>query len=407
MSYAGERRIVDADSHLMERPDFLTRHADRGVRKALPVLTGGQARLELSTRERAEGEVEGLVALGDELTKRGPKWHAALGAVDGAERSVALDLLGFEHQVVYSSLCAPLFSIRDPDVRYPAYRAHNRAMAEFCSADARLLGVAMCDLDDVDRALLGARCRARSRRARGVGAGACAGRPVAGTSRPRPVLGAPRRAGSAVRAARRQRAAPHRRRVDERRASGDRAPAGRRGAAVEGHDGRVPTRRAVPVRRRPRRAARAVPRAPGRRHRDGSRLGPGHAPPPRPHRRDLEPARAPPRRVLPPAVRAGVRAAAVHALPVRGRRTAVPGLGSGALHVLVGLPARRGRPGPARSLRALAGGPARPGPRLVPVRERRGVARAATRPSRGSTPPGGADAGRDSVSSAHSEEVRP
>ena len=66
---------------------------------------------------------------------------------------MALDLLGFEHQVVYSSLCAPLFSIRDPDVRYPAYRAHNRAMAEFCSVDARLLGVAMCDLDDVDRAL--------------------------------------------------------------------------------------------------------------------------------------------------------------------------------------------------------------------------------------------------------------
>jgi predicted TIM-barrel fold metal-dependent hydrolase len=154
MSYAGDRRIVDADSHLMEQPDFLTRHVDPAVRDALPVLTGGRAGLDLTTRQREAGEVDRLVALGDELTKRGPKWHAALGAVDGGERSLALDLLGFEHQVVYSSLCAPLFSVVDPDVRYAAYRAHNRAVAEFCSADHRLLGVAMCDLDDVDRAVV-------------------------------------------------------------------------------------------------------------------------------------------------------------------------------------------------------------------------------------------------------------
>ena len=85
--------------------------------------------------------------------RKGPKWHAALGAVDPSERSTALDLLGFEHQVVYSSLCAPLFDIADPDLRYAAYRAHNRAVAGFCAADERLLGVGICDLDDLDRAL--------------------------------------------------------------------------------------------------------------------------------------------------------------------------------------------------------------------------------------------------------------
>ena len=85
--------------------------------------------------------------------RKGPKWHAALGAVDPSERATALDLLGFEHQVVYSSLCAPLFDIADPDLRYAAYRAHNRAVAGFCAADERLLGVGICDLDDLDRAL--------------------------------------------------------------------------------------------------------------------------------------------------------------------------------------------------------------------------------------------------------------
>lgn len=154
MAYAGGRRIVDADSHLMEWPGFLADHADPGWRELMPPIGGGRSALTLTNGERAAGERDALIALGDELLRRGPKWHAALGGVDPAERSTALDLLGFEHQVVFSSLCAPLFALDDPGLRYAAYRAHNRAVAGFCAADERLLGVAMCDLDDVDRALV-------------------------------------------------------------------------------------------------------------------------------------------------------------------------------------------------------------------------------------------------------------
>jgi predicted TIM-barrel fold metal-dependent hydrolase len=97
--------------------------------------------------------VEKLLALGDDLLK-GPKWHGALGAFSGSERGRALDLLGFERQVVFSSLCAvPVFGLEDLDLRYGACRAHNRSMAEFCSADPRLVGVGLLDLEDVDRAL--------------------------------------------------------------------------------------------------------------------------------------------------------------------------------------------------------------------------------------------------------------
>jgi predicted TIM-barrel fold metal-dependent hydrolase len=153
MTYAGGRRIVDADSHLMEWPGFLTEHADPAFRDAIPPLGGGRTGLELTDGSRPDGERDTLIAFGDDLVRRGPKWHAALGAVDPRERSTALDLLGFEHQVVYSSLCSPLFDIADPELRYAAYRAHNRAVAGFCAADQRLLGVALCDLDDLDRAL--------------------------------------------------------------------------------------------------------------------------------------------------------------------------------------------------------------------------------------------------------------
>ena len=47
MSYAGDRVIIDADSHLMERPGFLTDHADAAVRDRLPALSGGLSNLDL------------------------------------------------------------------------------------------------------------------------------------------------------------------------------------------------------------------------------------------------------------------------------------------------------------------------------------------------------------------------
>lgn len=158
MSYAGQRLIYDADSHLMELPDFLSAHTTQNMRAKLPDLTAaltGQFDPEAYAGKQGHSaaHLASLVALGDNLT-RGPKWHEALGAFHGPERSQALDLLGFPHQVVFSSFCARLiFDAADDDIAYAAAAAHNRAMAEFCQADSRLIGVAMVPLQDVSRAM--------------------------------------------------------------------------------------------------------------------------------------------------------------------------------------------------------------------------------------------------------------
>jgi len=157
MSYAGGRLIEDADSHLMELPDFLTKHADPKDRDAMPVL-GNLATGQFNPGAHAgkgghdPEVVERLLALGAGLT-HGPKWHAALGAFSGTERTLALNLLGFRHQVVFSSFCARTIFEAPLATRYAAARAHNRAMAEFCGADRRLIGVAMVPLDDPQAAL--------------------------------------------------------------------------------------------------------------------------------------------------------------------------------------------------------------------------------------------------------------
>ena len=162
MSYAGERRILDADSHLMELPDFLSAHADPDIRERLPSVVdiGALAAIEGidvenqgQRRAHPTEVVEALVARGDDLL-RGPKWYGALGAFNGGERGRALDLLGFERQMVFSSItAAALFQAEDSEVVHGGLAAHNRAMAEFCSADPRLVGVAAVVLDDVPRAL--------------------------------------------------------------------------------------------------------------------------------------------------------------------------------------------------------------------------------------------------------------
>ena len=142
----------------MELPDFLTSHADSAIRDRLPQIDlDSGARSSESWREAAKTgahspeTVAELVALGDGLIA-GPKGYYALGAFNKDERRMALDLLGFDQQFVFSTFSAPIAfdPTADLDIRYGATRAHNRAMAEFCSDDPRLIGVALLPLDDPD-----------------------------------------------------------------------------------------------------------------------------------------------------------------------------------------------------------------------------------------------------------------
>lgn len=158
MTYAGEMKIHDADSHLMELPDFLTAHASQSLRTRLPSLGTRTTGIfdpgkHVGRDAHSPETVKKLTALGNNLTK-GPKWHDALGAFNGNERGIALDLLGFQKQVIFSTFCARLiFGTSDLELAYGTAQAHNRAMAEFVEKDDRLIGVAMVPLDNPNIAI--------------------------------------------------------------------------------------------------------------------------------------------------------------------------------------------------------------------------------------------------------------
>ncbi len=162
MPYAEGRAYYDADSHLMETPEWLASHADPSFRDRIPSFslgsTGVQAHVERMIergRRRAGVASERAGHEAELLTRK--SWDA-YGAFDPADRRRALDALGFGRQLVFSTF-APGQSefARDVDVSYAASRALTRGIVEFCAVDPRLLPVTFIPLAVPERAIAEAR----------------------------------------------------------------------------------------------------------------------------------------------------------------------------------------------------------------------------------------------------------
>jgi len=165
MTYApAGRAIYDADSHIMELPDFLKRYADPELREQIPevsykasIVTDEEVAVIMAQGGRHSPEhVAAQIALGDRLIESS-KEIQALGAFNSADRRTALDLLGFKKQLLFAthSVAMPFSpsSKLEPRLRYGAARAHNRHMAEFCRGEDRLIGVAVVPLDEPELAM--------------------------------------------------------------------------------------------------------------------------------------------------------------------------------------------------------------------------------------------------------------
>lgn len=155
MSYAGARPTLDADSHLMELPDFLDPFIedamrDRLLRGALDRVAPAVAAATQAAARRA-GDHDARAAAEERLLV--DKGWSALGAFDPHERSHVVDLLGVDGQLVFATFATALFMGKDLDLVYAGSAAHNRAVAAFCEHDPRLLPVAWIPLDDTARAL--------------------------------------------------------------------------------------------------------------------------------------------------------------------------------------------------------------------------------------------------------------
>ena len=162
--------VHDADAHIMETPNWLRDHADVAVRDRIPALTYSSVNELRQTGDPVEQlrdidqTFERLVArhrseeyVGTEAAEiMARKNFAATGAFIPDDRSRALDLLGFASQLIFNTFHNSRLHdwehSGDIELAVGAARAHNRAMMEFCSSDARLLPSLYVPLADLELA---------------------------------------------------------------------------------------------------------------------------------------------------------------------------------------------------------------------------------------------------------------
>jgi predicted TIM-barrel fold metal-dependent hydrolase len=151
MPYA-QRRVLDADAHIMEPPGWLESYVDPNVRDRIPPMDGGDhgfadlLRQSAEWHERRRADADEAQRARHELMTMPRKGWLALGGNDPAERTDALDELGFELQVVYPTGAFPQVVATPPEAQQAAAIGLNRGLAEFCAGDDRLLPVAYVPL---------------------------------------------------------------------------------------------------------------------------------------------------------------------------------------------------------------------------------------------------------------------
>ena len=162
MAHVTGRVVHDADSHLIESRGWLESYCSDYVRDNLlpgvfsldlPVLDPFMEK----AAERLRGDApETTDAMKADLFGHKGKYNQwmAFGAVDKAERSEALDIIGLGSQLVFPSIAAGRFARhKNLDVVYGGCEGLNRAMLDFCADDERMLPVGYLSLKDPARAI--------------------------------------------------------------------------------------------------------------------------------------------------------------------------------------------------------------------------------------------------------------
>lgn len=146
-TYAAGRRIVDIDAHILEPKGWLRSYASAAVQDQIPELGEGDSNfnqlLDDSYRDYDQRKNDEILQskLASEFMSMPRKGWMSFGGWDVDERRQALDLLGFDCQLIFPTGSFEQIMQTPTSVRLEAVRAMNRGMLDFCQ-DPRLLASA-------------------------------------------------------------------------------------------------------------------------------------------------------------------------------------------------------------------------------------------------------------------------
>ena len=153
--YAHRTEINDADTHMMERPDWIASYASEKIRDRLAPFVAGNSetmkRVEdalAQFEDRKNDEAKSKQADEEFMQMKYKGWHG-LGAFDAEERARANALLGFNSYIVFPTPAFDqIIAMRgiDNEVYLGGVEALNQGLHDFCSVDRSMLGTAYIPL---------------------------------------------------------------------------------------------------------------------------------------------------------------------------------------------------------------------------------------------------------------------
>ena len=149
MTYAHRKDIYDADTHMMEHPEWIYNFADKDIKEHLePIVEGDEDVLKridqaLANFELRQSSPSILQKAKEQFMGWNHKGWEGLGAFNAEERKIANDLLGFKAHIVFpTSAFDQVLAAKEDRIILGGVEALNRGMASFCSVDSRMYGAA-------------------------------------------------------------------------------------------------------------------------------------------------------------------------------------------------------------------------------------------------------------------------
>jgi len=149
MTYAHREDIYDADTHMMEHPNWIYDFASEDIKEHLePIVEGDKEVSERIDKAIANFENRRSSSIALEQAKKdfmtwNHKGWEGLGAFNAEERKLANDLLGFKAHIVFpTSAFDQVLAAKEQKIVLGGVEALNKGMAAFCSVDKRMHGAA-------------------------------------------------------------------------------------------------------------------------------------------------------------------------------------------------------------------------------------------------------------------------
>ena len=154
-------KLISADSHIVETPDWWVERVDRQYRDQVPRIVenedgSGHTIVNFPGMKPfpARGYIPNAVGQSPTGSDTGGYWDTPAGAWDPAQRIVDMERDGVVAEVLYPTIGLRTFTIENPEWRRVCFKAHNDRLGDYVAyAPDRLLAISMIELDDIPAAI--------------------------------------------------------------------------------------------------------------------------------------------------------------------------------------------------------------------------------------------------------------